>query len=245
MNQVSKIVDSINGFWSVCLPVDASKETEENLQNKYESFVSYKFINPKEKITLSNSLKMMKHLFTLLKLTLNQSRIEPYFVHGTLKMNELLQCLEGIISAQKFDTKGNVENYLGLTPFEFNILWVHWKIDALETLRQIVLSYNIIDHFAWLKRWIDCVLKSEVTIESHNLMWESLALLQAWINKFGFGMAKIAINVLVKGKYLVSPDLMNHILTLFKIVLLRKDKTQIKIEGSKLKVGLKILENGN
>ena len=58
-------------------------------------------------------------------------------------------------------------------------------------------------------------------------------------------MAKIAINVLVKGKYLVSPDLMNHILTLFKIVLLRKDKTQIKIEGSKLKVGLKILENGN
>lgn len=121
-NQISRIVDSINGFWSVCLPVDASKENEESLHNKYDSFVIYKFIRTNDKITLSNSLQMMKSLFTLLKLTLNQSRAEPYFVYGAIKMNELLQCLEGIISAQKFDVKASTTTYLGLTPFEFNIL---------------------------------------------------------------------------------------------------------------------------
>ena len=243
--QISKIVDSINGFWDVCIPVNVGKDNEDFLKIKYESYVTYKFNDPNDKITLSNSLTMMKYLFTLLRFSLNQSRNEPYLIHGSIKMNELLQCLEGIISKNKFDPKGSVTSYLGLTAFEFNIFLTHWKIDALETLRQIVVSYNMIDHFSWLKKWIECVLKSESTIESHNLMWEVLTLLRTWIEQYKFGFARIAISVLVNGKYIISPDIMNHILTLLKIILLRKDKTQIKMEGSKLKAGLKVLENGN
>ena len=38
---------------------------------------------------------------------------------------------------------------------------------------------------------------------------------------------------------------MNHILALFKVILLRKDITQIEIEEGKLKAGLRVLDSGN
>ena len=243
--QISKIVDSINGFWSICIPIDINKERENNIEEKYEKLITYKFIKNKEKITLANSVSMMNMLFALLRFTLNQSKNDPYFIYGSIKMKELLQCLEGIISQEKFDPKGSISAYLGLTAFEFNIFLTHWKINVWELLRQIVLSFNMVDHLGWLRKWMNSLLKSEDTMESHNLMCESLALLKAWIKQYRFGFAKIAVGLIVKGQYVITPDLLNHVLTLLKIILLRKDITQIKIEGSKLKAGLKILENGN
>jgi len=86
--QISKIVDSINGFWGICMP--ASVDNLKDIDTSYRDFVTYKFISPEEGITLSSSLFMMKLLFTLLKFTLNQSRNEPYFIYGQIKLRELL-----------------------------------------------------------------------------------------------------------------------------------------------------------
>lgn len=172
--QINRIVDSISGFWAICRPIDAEHQQDTNLEEMYENYVFYKFLDPKEPITLPNAILMMRMLFTLLKLTLNQQRNEPHFLYGHLKIEELLLCLEGIISQQSLRPKASTTTYLGLTVHEFNIFLTHCKINALEVLKQSIHCLNLFDHLHWLKTCMENLLNSEDIMQSHNLLHETL-----------------------------------------------------------------------
>jgi hypothetical protein len=242
--QISKIVDSITGFWTICRPVDAEKLQDDNIEQVYSKYVFYQFLGPKKQITLSNSTKMMEMLFALLKMTLNQGKNEPYFLYGHLKAFELLQCFEGILSQSQVRSKKSTTAYLGLNVSEFNNLLTKCKINALQVLRQMVMSFNLLDHVSWLRRCLEKTLNSEEIMQSENLLKETFRLFGDCINTFKFGFGRPAVNLLVKSDFIIHPNLLYHIMTILKIILLREDTTIVKMGGkTRLKAGLKVDEN--
>lgn len=174
--QISKIVDSITGFWTICRPLDAEKIQEDNIEKLYSQFVFYQFLDPKKQISLNNSVKMMEMLFALLKMTLNQGKNEPYFLYGHMKTFELLQCFEGILSQAQIKSKKSTTAYFGLNVFEFNILLTKCKINALQTLRQMVISFNLLDHVSWLRKCLEKLLNSDEIMQCENLLKETFNL---------------------------------------------------------------------
>lgn len=242
--QITKIVDSINGFWAVCRPIDAEHQEDSNLEKMFEQFVSYKFLDAKTSITLDNSIRMMKMLFALLKFTLNHERNEPHFVYGSLRFEDLLECIEGIVSQPNLRPKGSTTAYLGLNVYEFNVFLTHCKINALELLRQLILSFNMVDYLPWIRTCMSNLLHSEDIMQSNNLLYETLETMKVCVRKFKFGFGKIALSLLLKSQYIIHPSIIQHALTLMKTLLLRQDKTIIRMnDQTKLKAGLLVNES--
>ena len=81
-------------------------------------------------------------------------------------------------------------------------------------------------------------------MESHSLLNEVFSFFKDCIQSFGFGVQGPANSLLVNSNFIIHPDLMNHIMTMLKIVLLRKDTTIVKVNTySSLKAGLRVDEN--
>lgn len=236
--QLTSIIDSINAFWALSRPTNLNVQQTTNLDTLYTDCVFYKFVDISFKVNLSSALRTMKMLFALLKMTLNEQQNEPYFIYGEISFGEILECLEGILTQQPFVPGSSItSSHIGLSALEFNLLCTHCKIDALETLRVLIYSYNLTDNIPWLRRCFEHLFKSEEILESHNLMQEAMLTLQYAVEKFKFGFYKITFNILLR-----DPDILHHILVLLKSVILRSDKSMIEVEDTKLKAGLKIHE---
>jgi len=237
--QISKIIESINVFYSICRPLDAKDEADPGLDTMYSERVSYKFLNPETRINLSNSIKMVDMLFALLQLTLNQKRSEPFFVYGHIKIKNLLDLIEGIVSHDSLKQSSSYVEYLGLNVQDFNVFLIHAKVRALETLSQMVASMDLIDHYSWLRACCNKLLESGDIMTSNTLLFQTLKTMNTIMRKYPGCCAKISIDLLFKNRYIIKPGMISHVMTMMKTLLLRKDTTVVKMSGQgKFKAGL-------
>ena len=243
--QIQRIIHSISGFYSFLRPKNPEEDgITSSPEELYRDFVHYKFLGEDPIINLQRSARMMDLLFALLKTTLNQKKNMPYFKDGKIKITEILNNLEGILSQVKLQNRRGAIAHMGLDIPGFNSLLTQLKINSLQCLRLLAYSRRLYDHVAWVKNCLTKVLGQEEIMESHSLLNEVFSFFKDCIQSFGFGVQGPANSLLVNSNFIIHPDLMNHIMTMLKIVLLRKDTTIVKVNTySSLKAGLRVDEN--
>lgn len=154
----------------------------------------------------------MKMYFTLLELTLNQSRTQTGFLIGSMGIKQLVDFLEGILSHPKMSEKGSTTQYEGLNVRDFNILLIHSKVYALEMVRILINMPTIECHLDWMIKTINYLLLSDEIMENNALLQGTLRTLMQLMAKFGFNFARISVNLLISDRYIIKPGLLQHIM---------------------------------
>mmetsp|Transcript_2120 Transcript_2120/g.1990 ORF Transcript_2120/g.1990 Transcript_2120/m.1990 type:complete len:340 (-) Transcript_2120:201-1220(-) len=241
--QVQTILDSINGFYRFIKP-EESKNVEQKSVESYREFVRYHFLGKEPNYSFSAYQRMVDLLFALLKTTLNQKKNIPYFKFLKININDVLNNLEGILSENAMDPSKSSLILDGLSAEDFNALLPVMKIQAMQCLRILLNSGRLTDKVSWIRKCIYIMLNNDSIMRSHSLLTEFFDFFKDCIRVFKYGLSSLAGSLWMNSTFIIHPDIMNHILAMIKIILLRVDKTVVKVTGyTSLKAGLKVDEN--
>jgi hypothetical protein len=154
----------------------------------------------------------MKMYFTLLELTLNQNRTQNGFILGSMKIKQLVDFMEGILSHPKMTEKGSTTQYEGLNVKDFNILLVHSKVHSLKLARILINLPTMECHLDWMTKTINYLLLSDEIMENQALLEVTLQTLMLLMSKYGLNFARISANLLISDRYIIKPNLLQHIM---------------------------------
>lgn len=243
--QVTNILISIGSFYCYIRPIDVKSENEVR-QNKliYDESAFYKFLDSNEVLTVQKCMKALDLLFTLLKLTLSHGRNPALFKYSKVDLQRLMDDLEGPITQEPMRDESHHVVYYGLDTHSFNTLLPVLKIHCIQCLRITLHNGWIFEKSSWVKRCLSHILNQECIMQSPALLHEVMSLLNDSMKIYKHGVRKEMTSLLINSDYIIYPDLMTHVITMIKIILLREDKTILTVGSySSLSAGLKVDES--